>query len=344
MGPSPVVTSKGISSKGHDCSPEKPTRRVFQFTQRDLIDEFSFKKQCSYITSHELPPSRYALFTCLPDMYTLIMTGSDEPTFERGGNVISPIPSCTSGLFFFSLLPLLPVLMEVAISCLILGPVGSKQPWRLFEGLSNFFYSEDLSRPFNQICPRLPNQDFVEPSSEEEMVPFIKDLGYTGKCDMLYEIHTYHMHHPWRTFAAVINRCISRKTTDFMFQADNRDISSARKENIPYLRLTEEMINHFISKDKTISMRAKINLHTIRDDTLLGTLKFISKSEDFMKYEALIPKEMINQDIKDSKAYKTYLAFATRQATPKKARKFKKIASPSRKLSRVLEEEPAKKP
>ncbi|GKC00172.1 retrovirus-related pol polyprotein from transposon TNT 1-94, partial [Tanacetum coccineum] len=60
-------------------------------------------------------------------------------------------------------------------------------------------------------------------------------------------------------------------------------------------------------------------------------------------YGALIPNEMINQDIKDSKAYNTYLDFATGKATPKKARKFKKFASPSRKLSPVLEEEPAVK-
>ncbi|GJR46107.1 hypothetical protein Tco_1314210 [Tanacetum coccineum] len=53
---------------------------------------------------------------------------------------------------------------------------------------------------------------------------------------------------------------------------------------------------------------------------------------------------MINQDIKDSKAYKTYLDFATGKATPKKARKFKKVASPSKKLSPILEEEPAMKP
>nr|GEW91124.1 hypothetical protein [Tanacetum cinerariifolium] len=46
------------------------------------------------------------------------------------------------------------------------------------------------------ICRRLPNQDFVEPPSEEEMVPFIKELEYTGKCDMLSEIHKDHMHHP----------------------------------------------------------------------------------------------------------------------------------------------------
>ncbi|GKF99936.1 hypothetical protein Tco_0301627, partial [Tanacetum coccineum] len=45
-----------------------------------------------------------------------------------------------------------------------------------------------------EICPRLPNQDFVEPPPEEEMVPFIKELEYTGKCDMLSEIHIDHMH------------------------------------------------------------------------------------------------------------------------------------------------------
>nr|GEZ64372.1 hypothetical protein [Tanacetum cinerariifolium] len=38
------------------------------------------------------------------------------------------------------------------------------------------------------------------------MVPFIKDLGYTRKCDMLSEIHTDQMHQPWRTFVVVINR------------------------------------------------------------------------------------------------------------------------------------------
>ncbi|GJU15810.1 hypothetical protein Tco_1143776 [Tanacetum coccineum] len=82
----------------------------------------------------------------------------------------------------------------------------------------------------------------------------------------------------------------------------------------------------------------------VRNDTLLGTLKFVSKTQDYQIYGALIPDEMINQDIKDSKAYKTYLDFATRRATLKKARKFKKVASPLKKLSPVLEEEPAVKP
>ncbi|GJT38064.1 hypothetical protein Tco_0937929 [Tanacetum coccineum] len=105
-----------------------------------------------------------------------------------------------------------------------------------------------------QICPRLPNQDFVKPPSEEELVTFIQELGYSGKCDMLYDIQTDQMNQPWRTFAAIINRC------------------------------------------------------------------------------------------QRSKAYMTYYDFATGKATPNKARKFKKVALPSRNLSPVLEEEPAEKP
>ncbi|GJX29315.1 hypothetical protein Tco_0237394 [Tanacetum coccineum] len=130
---------------------------------------------------------------------------------------------------------------------------------------------------------------------------------------------------------------------DFMYQADNREISSARKEHMPYPRFTKVIIDHFISKDKTISMRNIINLHTVRDDPLLGTLNFVSKTDDTQKYGALIPDEMINQNFKDSKAYKTYYDFATGKVKPKKARNFKKVASPSRKLSPVLEAEPVKK-
>ncbi|GJZ51485.1 hypothetical protein Tco_0606000, partial [Tanacetum coccineum] len=59
-----------------------------------------------------------------------------------------------------------------------------------------FRIDTEVFREILQICARLPNQDFVEPPSNEEIVPFIKDLRYTGKCDMLSEIHTDQMHQP----------------------------------------------------------------------------------------------------------------------------------------------------
>nr|GEZ04412.1 hypothetical protein [Tanacetum cinerariifolium] len=52
---------------------------------------------------------------------------------------------------------------------------------------------------------------------------------------------------------------------------------------------------------------------------------------------------MINQDIKDSKVYKTYLNYATRKVPPKKARKFKKHASPKLKTVLASPKEPTQK-
>nr|GEV58961.1 hypothetical protein [Tanacetum cinerariifolium] len=130
---------------------------------------------------------------------------------------------------------------------------------------------------------------------------------------------------------------------DFMYQVDNREISSAKKEHMPYPRFIKVIINHLISKDNTNSMSNRTNLYTIRDDTLLGTLKFVSKTEDYHKYGALIPNGMINDDIKLFTAYKTYLDYATRKVPPKKARKFKKPASPKLKSVPVSPKEPTQK-
>ncbi|GJU03870.1 hypothetical protein Tco_1114208 [Tanacetum coccineum] len=54
--------------------------------------------------------------------------------------------------------------------------------------------------------------------------------------------------------------------------------------------------------------------------------------------------EMTNLKMRKSHAYKTYLAYATGAIPPKKARKFKKPASLSKKKTLVAVEEPAKKP
>ncbi|GKG07329.1 hypothetical protein Tco_0330298, partial [Tanacetum coccineum] len=64
-----------------------------------------------------------------------------------------------------------------------------------------------------------------------------------------------------------------------------------------YPRFTKAIIHYFISKDKSIL------------------------------YRAILPEGMTNQQMCNSPAYKTYLAFATGAATPKKARKFRQSAS-----------------
>nr|GEU48245.1 integrase, catalytic region, zinc finger, CCHC-type, peptidase aspartic, catalytic [Tanacetum cinerariifolium] len=105
---------------------------------------------------------------------------------------------------------------------------------------------------------------------------------------------------------AFVDPSLKEELDDFMYQANNKEIILVRKEHMPYPRFNKVIVSHFFTKDKTISMRNNINLHIIRDDSLLD--------------------------------------FATGKATPKKARKFKKVASSLRKVYLVLEEELAVKP
>ncbi|GJY19319.1 hypothetical protein Tco_0390810 [Tanacetum coccineum] len=165
---------------------------------------------------------------------------------------------------------------------------------------------------------------FSKPQREEtyqvtlDALKLSPDLCISGKTTRLDRLRESRAQILWGMYNKKNVDYVALLWEDFMYQGGNREISSARKEHMPYPRFTKVIINHFISNDKTISMRNMINIHIIYDDSLL--------------------------DIKDYKPYKTYYDFATRKATPKKVRKYKKVASPSRRLSPVLEEEPAVKP
>ncbi|GKE85036.1 hypothetical protein Tco_1558778, partial [Tanacetum coccineum] len=62
----------------------------------------------------------------------------------------------------------------------------------------------EVFREVLEICPRLPNQRFVEPPSHEETVSFIKEIGYKGDLESITELFTDHMYQPWRQFDQLI--------------------------------------------------------------------------------------------------------------------------------------------
>nr|GEV96257.1 hypothetical protein [Tanacetum cinerariifolium] len=133
--------------------------------------------------------------------------------------------------------------------------------------------------------------------SEEEILSFIKEVGHTGNIKNINVIVVDHMHQPWRTFSLIINKCQSGKITgldkirlsrtqillgmyykrnidyvallweDFSFQIDNRD--TKKQEKIYYPRFTKAIIHHFLSKDKSISMRNRMFMYTAQDDSNL---------------------------------------------------------------------------
>ncbi|GJS75622.1 hypothetical protein Tco_0725503 [Tanacetum coccineum] len=121
---------------------------------------------------------------------------------------------------------------------------------------------------------------------------------------------------------------------DCQYQIDYRQTSVRRREIMPYLRFTKVIIHHFHSKYKSISKRHGLFMNLIKDDGVLGRLKFVSKGEYNQVYGMSIPDVMVNNDIKNSKAYQTYLAISTGIVVPNKARKgMKTTAAPKKKGS-----------
>ncbi|GJT54150.1 hypothetical protein Tco_0989204 [Tanacetum coccineum] len=185
----------------------------------------------------------------------------------------------------------------------------------------------EIFRDIFQICPRVHGQNFDELPTDEDIVSFFKELGHTGEIKTITDIVVDQMHQPWRTFATIINRSLSGKTTGL----DKLH------------RFTKVILHHFLTKDKTISKRNKIGMHTSRDNYLIKTLRFVSAKEESQIYRARLPKFMTSPEMRETKAYKTYLGYATTVTPPKKARKFKKSASSKLSIIPASLEEPTRK-
>nr|GEX44960.1 retrovirus-related Pol polyprotein from transposon TNT 1-94 [Tanacetum cinerariifolium] len=70
-------------------------------------------------------------------------------------------------------------------------------------------------REMLHICPRLPHQPFVEPPSEEEILAFLQFLGHSGAIRRLTDVNINKLHQPWRSFAAIINKCLTGKSSGY---------------------------------------------------------------------------------------------------------------------------------
>ncbi|GKB74603.1 hypothetical protein Tco_0936015, partial [Tanacetum coccineum] len=202
----------------------------------------------------------------------------------------------------------------------------------------------EVFRDIFKIRPRVQGQDFDALPIDEEIMSFLRDLGHTGEIHSLNDVVIDQMHQPWRNFAALINRSLSGKKTgidklylsraqilwgmyhqknvdyvellleDFIYQIDNK--AYKKQEKMYYPRFTKVIIHYFLTQDKTLSWRNKIGMHTSNDDYLINTLRFVSTKEETQIYGA---------------------------TPPKKARKFKKSASPKITTVPVSTEEPTGK-
>nr|GEY30566.1 hypothetical protein [Tanacetum cinerariifolium] len=153
------------------------------------------------------------------------------------------------------------------------------------------------------------------------------------------EVPEVYMHQFWNTIQKI------KDTDAYRFKLDKKKFRVDTKVFREILQICPRFLNQdFVKppfKDELVPFIQELGTSLGKQ---LDLIDLENKELKSYGYGALIPDDMINQDIKYSKAYKTYLDFATGKATPKKASKFKKVTSPSRKLSPVLEEEATVKP
>nr|GEV85375.1 hypothetical protein [Tanacetum cinerariifolium] len=60
---------------------------------------------------------------------------------------------------------------------------------------------------------RVHDQNFNALPTDEDIVSFFKELGHPGEIKSIIDVVVDQMHQPWRTFATIINRSLSGKTT-----------------------------------------------------------------------------------------------------------------------------------
>ncbi|GJW75295.1 hypothetical protein Tco_0134665, partial [Tanacetum coccineum] len=94
-----------------------------------------------------------------------------------------------------------------------------------------------------QICLSLPGHKFVDPLFEEEILAFIRKLGYSGDIKSLSDVKVDTLHQPWRTLGTIINKCLSGKVNGL----DQLRISQAQiiwgmyyQKNVDYVYLLWE--------------------------------------------------------------------------------------------------------
>ncbi|GJV13730.1 hypothetical protein Tco_1355271 [Tanacetum coccineum] len=74
--------------------------------------------------------------------------------------------------------------------------IGNSNAYNFKLEKKKFRVDTEVFHEILKICARILNQDFIAPPSKEELVTFIQELGYSGKCNMLSAIRTDQMHQP----------------------------------------------------------------------------------------------------------------------------------------------------
>nr|GEV88298.1 hypothetical protein [Tanacetum cinerariifolium] len=86
----------------------------------------------------------------------------------------------------------------------------------------------------------------------------------------------------------------------FVYQVEHKDAKKSNK--MCYPRFTKIIVNFFMTKDQSIPRRNNVNWHFSKDDHMLTTIKLVSRHLNTQQYGAILPIELTNKAIRNSKS------------------------------------------
>nr|GEU54750.1 hypothetical protein [Tanacetum cinerariifolium] len=142
-----------------------------------------------------------------------------------------------------------------------------------------FKITVELLRHALRTSPRQPNQPFVKPPCQKELVIFIKKL-------------------------------------DFKFQINNRKNKYTKQERLPYPRFTKLIIQHLLSENENVNKCSYSVPHKISEEEFMETLKFVTKGElkGMSTFEMLIPEAMMSRENGAKESKKQMILYKIKKA------------------------------
>ncbi|GKC10959.1 hypothetical protein Tco_1007741 [Tanacetum coccineum] len=142
---------------------------------------------------------------------------------------------------------------------------------------------------------------------------------------MITDVNVNKLHQPWRSFAAVINKCLSGKSSGY----DSLRLSQAQiiwgmyhKKNVDYAYL---MWEDFVYQVENKNVKKSNEMYYPRFTKVIVNF-FMTKDQhaDTQLYGVIFPNELTNEDIRNSVSYKEYYAIASGAEPPKTKARVKK--------------------
>ncbi|GJZ00827.1 retrovirus-related pol polyprotein from transposon TNT 1-94 [Tanacetum coccineum] len=154
---------------------------------------------------------------------------------------------------------------------------------------------------------KIQDEYMKDPPFEEEILTFIRELGYPRNIKLISDVKVDTLPQPWRTFGTIINKCLSDRK------------QGVKKEQIHVLPKIHKSYHQLLHVTRPIHSKKKLSrLRTLaNDDPILTTMRFIPQHEVVQRYGAILLDYLTNTAMKESEAYKTYHDLATGKVQPK---------------------------